>query len=101
MRGEYHLTPAEYAQWLPQIEADVNAILNDNSEEIDYSTTDLNPFQLGELLEGIGWEEDDVDTNGWQQDRWAFYTHPDRNDKIHIFSCGITFELKLLPDFED
>ena len=101
MRGKWYLSEEELQDWAPRVEADIKELLRTGDEAMDYTETDLNPFQLGEIVESLGWEEDEVDRNGWEQDRWAFYWHPDYEDRICIFSCGMTFELKLEACIDD
>ena len=95
MRGKWYLSKEELESWLPRVEADIKELLKAGDDAINYTETDLNPFQLGEIVTALGWEEDEVDRNGWEQDRWAYYWHPDHEDRICIFSCGMTFELNL------
>ena len=95
MRGKWYLSEEELKNWAPRVEADIKELLRTGDDDIDYTETDLNPFQLGEIVESLGWEENEVDRNGWEQDRWAYYSHPDYEDRICIFSCGMTFKLSL------
>lgn len=72
----------------------------DNSEfTLELSDTELNPYTLKSLLEMFGYEEGDLDNNGWQLDYW--WTMENENAKTEltrklvIWGTGITFELKL------
>ena len=95
MRGKYSLTEQEHGYWEILVEMYLEDMLYGNTEEVDLSQKDINPYQLGRILESFGWEEDEVNVEGYELDRWAYYCHPDHRDLICIYSCGITFELKL------
>lgn len=77
-----------------------------NYEEltIDFSDKGINPWQLKTLLEEFGYEEVELDNNGWQLDFWISMTRRDSKrfnstcENIVIEGCGMTFELKLYID---
>lgn len=62
--------------------------------EQDFSDTELNPATLTDILEGLEYEVDDRDDNGWELDFWITMTK-DKCRQIRIEGCGMTFELKL------
>lgn len=62
--------------------------------EIDLSNTELNPYTLQALLEGLGYEVTERDNNGWQLDFWINMEKPNFKN-LSINGTGITFELKL------
>lgn len=70
-------------------------------EDIDLSEENINPYQLRAVLELLGWECIDSDSNGWEQDHWMYFKHPDHKITLTIFSCGMTFELKLYTGDEE
>lgn len=75
----------------------------DNSEfTLELSDTELNPYTLKSLLEMFGYEEGDLDINGWQWDYWWEMENEnaktDLTRKLVIWGTGITFELKLSND---
>ncbi len=61
--------------------------------EINLTGQPVNPFQLGELLKEMGFEEEDRDENGWQLDCWLNYQRGDT--KLQISLTGITFEMRI------
>lgn len=61
---------------------------------LDLSNTELNPYTLQELLEGMEYEEKDRDYNGWELDYWI-YMEKSRFKNLCIHGTAITFELKL------
>ena len=63
MRGKWHLSEEELKDWAPRVEADIKELLKTGDDAINYTETNLNPFQLGEIVELLGWEEDEVFRN--------------------------------------
>lgn len=97
MRGNYNLKDWEIDYWTPKIKQDVDTLIRSTDlDDIDYTSKDLNPYQMGLILEGLGWESEEFETTGWEQDRWEYFSHPDYDIKLCLFSCGITFEMKIL-----
>jgi hypothetical protein len=53
------------------------------------------------LLEEFGYEQNDIDHNGWELDFWINMNRTDRKtfasgcENIVVAGCGITFELKI------
>lgn len=70
---------------------------------LDLSNTELNPYTLGELLKDVfGYEDNNMDTNGWEMDFWIHYRHPDDSyPPLCITGTGITFELFLRGEDND
>jgi hypothetical protein len=67
----------------------------ENRLEKDFSDTELNPYTLVKLLETLGYEEIDQDSNGWQLDFWITMKK-DRHKSLYVLGTGMTFELKLV-----
>ena len=63
--------------------------------DIRKSTTIYAPSELDEILKEEGWERFDVETNGWQQDTWYYYTHPDYDFDLTMEYSGFYGDLKL------
>lgn len=76
------------------------------NEELGLELSDkgINPYQLQILLEELGYEENEFDTNGWQMDFWINMKRKDGKhfeshcENLVIAGCGMTFELKLYID---
>lgn len=96
MRGKWQLADWELESWKRKLNMFI-VQLSRGAKEINLTERDINPYQVETVLEELGWEEIDMpDTNGWEQDRWNEFRHPNYPDKVLIvFSCGITFELKI------
>lgn len=54
----------------------------------------LNPSIVGNILEELGYEQTDLDTNGWQGDTWVTYEKED-SFSIVMFYEGWDFSLAL------
>ena len=66
-------------------------------KEIDLTKIDVCPANIITVLEEeLGFEELDFDVNGWQNDTWYSFEHPETKEKITLFYSGYLFELKLM-----
>ena len=98
MRGNWNLSAGEAAYWQEVITNKLNYLIEnkDSIDDIDLSQEDISPYQLYNVLEYLGYERDDLETNGWEQDTWARYSNNEERISLCIFSCGMTFELKIM-----
>ena len=95
MRGEWQLRDWESEYWMRKVESYIQE-LRRNTDKIDLTKEDINPYQLWQVLELLGWErDDDVDTNGWEQDMWMTFHNPHYTSDLVVFSCGMTFSLEM------
>ena len=68
---------------------------------LDLSDKGINPSQLVDLLEELGYEETTRDDNGWELDFWIYMHRKDHKtfdstcEKLVVSGCGMTFELKV------
>ena len=98
--NRWKLTEELKNEYLPVIKNFINKLESIDPEESrnylkkDFSDTKLNPSKLKELLEILGYEETDMDTNGWEWDFWITMSKEGYKD-ISINGCGMTFELLL------
>lgn len=53
------------------------------------------PSELDDILQEDGWERLDFDENGWQQDTWYWYAHPDYDFQLTMEYSGFYGDLKL------
>ena len=58
-------------------------------------TTIYSPSELDDILQEKGWERLDFDSNGWQQDTWYWYAHPDFDFELTMAYSGFYGDLKL------
>ena len=107
-KNRYQLDESVRKKYIPIIREHIHKIANCNLEDasrfeisLDLSDTELNPYILGMILvHDFGYEEKDMDRNGWQMDFWIYYTK-EGMPELCIEGCGITFELTLRGNEED
>lgn len=107
-KNRYLLDESVRQKYIPIIREHIHKIANCNLEEtsrynlcLELSDTELNPYTLGKILvDDFGYEDEDMDTNGWQMDFWNYYTK-EGMPRLCIQGCGITFELNLRGDDND
>lgn len=63
-------------------------------EVLVLSDSQLNPYTLGKILENLGYQKDETDTNGWEMDFDISYVKKGSKTLL-LRGCGMTFELKL------
>lgn len=97
MRGSYTLREWEENKWKREFSRFIEALENAQSDgkKIDLTSLDLCPANVIDILGLLGWEEIDFDSNGWEQDTWYEFAHPNHNFKITFFYCGYTFKMDL------
>ena len=58
-------------EYLNKMETMPEEVFEEETYDLDLSDTGINPYQLWQLLETeFGYEEIDIDENGWEQDFW-------------------------------
>ena len=53
------------------------------------------PSEVDNILQEDGWKQLDSDENGWQQDTWYWYSHPDYDFQLTMEYSGFYGDLKL------
>jgi hypothetical protein len=95
MRGSWTLRDWE-ADYLKTLIANRIADLdNRRADTINLTEEDVCPENIIDVLEMLGYEYDEVDTNGWEQDTWINFIHQETGHGATLFYCGRTFEMKL------
>ena len=94
MRGKWELRDWEMESWKHCFRLYIEA-LERGTENIDLSDKDLNPYQAYQVLENLGWIRMETDCDVGRQETWVFYRHPNHDKELVVFSCGMTFELKI------
>jgi hypothetical protein len=104
--SRWNLSKEVSDEWKVKVEEHIKKIQECDLEEenpydveLDLSGTSLNPSTLKYLLESLGWNEDDWDTNGWEWDFWAYYSKSGCK-RICMSGCGMTFSLYLRGEEE-
>lgn len=101
MRGKYHMMDWEQQRWKYIITKAIEKMEKTPDYTEDLTQQDICPANIRQTLESIGWEEIGFDTNGWQNDTWYFFSHPDYDFEIVLYYEGITFDHKLYRRYED
>lgn len=96
--NRYELLPEVKEKYMPIVKKFIEELENysgcaDDLKK-DLSGTELNPYTLSTILKELGYEEIDLDRNGWQMDFWWYFEKP-KCKSIQISGTGITFELFL------
>lgn len=95
MRGNYSLKDWEAEKWKREFLRFIKRLEVFKKENIDLTSFDLCPSNVIDILELLGWEQSDFDSNGWEQDTWYDFTHPDYDFEVGFFYCGYTFRMYL------
>lgn len=95
MRGSWTLRDWE-ADYLKTLIANrITDLDNRRADTINLTEEDVCPENIIDVLEMLGYEYDEVDTNGWEQDTWINFIHQETGHGVTLFYCGRTFEMKL------
>lgn len=101
MRGEWNLREWETEYWRSFFERKIEDLKAGYSEKIDLTKEDLCPENVISILNLLGYEDYDYDTNGWEQDAWISFSK-ENEDTLMLYYCGSTFRMELmLADKED
>ena len=95
MRGRYQMMDWELEKWVQQLTVAIAELTRDKSKAIDFTNDDVCPANIEKTLEKMGWEWDDINTNGWENDTWIYFSHNDYDFGLTLFYCGYTFEMNL------
>ena len=97
MRGSYSLKDWEAEKWKREFLRFIKRLesIKSENENIDLTSFDLCPSNVVDILELLGWEQSDFDSNGWELDTWYDFTHPDYDFEVGFFYCGYTFRMYL------
>ena len=102
MRGRYQMMEWEQEKWKQEFSGIIAKLSYNQRREEDLTNLDLCPANAVKTLENLGWTEDDMDHNGWQNDTWYWFSHPDYDFRLVFYYEGYTFEMKLYrEDIDD
>lgn len=89
-KSMYHMDDVEKTNLTDMVLVAINEVTKFNPENTDGSSYDFgvdftnispfNPYMISDVLQDLGYEDVDLDTNGWDHDYWSSFTHPD--DKL-------------------
>lgn len=98
MRGKYYFeNEYEKIYAMQIIEWEIKRLFEENLGEVELCQYDISPFQLSEILEGLGWEEDYSEYN--KENLW--YKYSKENKTILVMANVDTFSLQLIQCEED
>ena len=103
MRGRYILLPYEQEMWKQELSLVITRLSHNQRDTEDLTNRDLSPANARDVLELLGWEESrDRDENGWEQDTWYYFKHPDFDFELTLYYTGYTFSMELYrSDIDD
>lgn len=95
MKGQYHMMDWEEAKWKQAVSAAIFKLTYDKTYIADFTKEDVCPANLCRTLKNLGWNSVDIDRNGWENDTWHTFSHPDYNFYVIIHYEGYTFKLDM------
>lgn len=85
----------EMAKWKQELSAAITRLSREKFYEKDFTHLDVCPANLIDALRDMGWNDDESEDNGWQNDCWIYFSHHDYDFVLVLYYCAHTFELKL------
>ena len=102
MRGRYQMLDWELEKWKQELSGAITRLSHDKHYQENFTYLDICPANIESALEEMGWESDEQENNGWQNDCWIYFAHEDYDFGLVLYYCGYTFELKLYrSDIDD
>lgn len=102
MRGRYDMCPWEIEKWKQELEVILTRLTHNKKHQEQLTNYNLCPANVCTVLKQMGWTNEDVDTNGLDQDTWYTFSHPDYNFNLILFYEGYLFEMGLYrSDIDD
>lgn len=95
MRGKYQMRDWEIAKYNAIVSREIERIKVLPSHRRSFVEENVCPANITQILETLGWEEVDFESNGWEQDTWYYFSHPDYDFQLTLFYCGYTFDIAL------
>lgn len=80
--------------WHSFFERKIKDLKSGYIEEVDLTHEDICPENVIDTLRAMGYEDDDYDVNGWEQDTWIYFTKGGE-ESLMLFYCGRTFKMNL------
>lgn len=115
-KSMYHMDDVEKTNLTDMVLVAINEVTKFNPENTDGSSYDFgvdftnispfNPYMISDVLQDLGYEDVDLDTNGWDHDYWNSFTHPDGKkfppmqlSGLDGFMNAIYMEMKMIAEF--
>lgn len=97
-RWDYNIELKE--KYLPEILEYLKKLGKAEDVELELTGSGLAPYHLWKILEELGYTDNDIDDNGWEQDFWITLTKTNAPGVV-IEACGMTQEVRLKPRYAD
>lgn len=102
MRGKYHMMEWEQEKWKQEFSGIITRLGYNQRHIEDLTNLDLCPANVVKTLENLGWTEEEMDSNGWENDTLYWFSHPDYKFDLVFHYEGYTFEMRLYrKDIDD
>lgn len=95
MRGKYNLRDWELTKWQREFESYFHLMDSNPRNKFDLTQEDLSPANVCQILQSMGWVQDNFHAEGWDQFTWYDYKHYAYSFGITLYYCGYTFEMIL------
>ena len=99
--SEWNLTDELRDLIKPLVEEYINGLANVETNEdkiLELSHTGINPIQLEQLLEEMGYRDNGLDINGWEHDYWWYMINYKKNDntkELVIYGTAMCHNINL------
>ena len=87
----------ELQKWKQELSAAIIRLSQNKQYEESFTHLEFCPANLIDALRDMGWEDDELEDNGWQNDCWTYFSHYDYDFVLVLYYCGHTFELTISP----
>ena len=88
-------------KWKQELSTAITRLSHDKSREEDFTNFDVCPANLINALRDMGWDDDESQDSGWQNDCWIYFSNYNYDFVLVLYYCGHTFELKLYREDRD
>lgn len=99
MRRGYKLNEKDMEALIPFFKGAIMALEEKQVDSVDLDVFNIGPAQCLSILATLGWEREEWDANGWEQDTW-YYLYKENNSSLTLFYCGYTGEIRLYLEEE-
>lgn len=87
MKGKIDLEPWEISELTPWFKGGIYALeILEQWEQLDLNLFNITPDQVIQMLEHLGYEKTDWEYNGWEQDTWFYFSHPEHKELCFFYS---------------
>lgn len=88
MKGKIDLEPWEISELTPWFEGGIYALETlERWEQLELDFFNITPDQVIQMLKHLGYKQINYDCNGWEQDTWFYFSHPEHK-KLCFFYSG-------------